>query len=701
MGRMADVMPSNGPPPGGSAPPRMGAWEAYSAAALAVGLAACGTYLIAPVVGREPLLLLAAVALGAWYGGRGPGLLASALAVVAQSVLLGTPAREDLLRLLLLGLVAASVGVLVAGRRRAEDRTREQHEALAAALATAERALVEAERQRREAEVLGELAAAIGAAEDVSTILKRVAEGARALCECDLAGVALRESRSGAVVVRQRVGDYRRPPERLVVEPGQGAGGLVLETGCPFRSDGLAEDPRVAGGEAHLIESGVVASLVVPITLEGRVEGLLAVHRRTARPFTDGDEAALGRLAELAGSAIHHRRRLHREQQMRAEAEGASRMKDEFLAILSHELRSPLQPLLNWAYLLRSPNLDPASAERALDAIERSTKTLGQLIEDLLDVSRIVTGKLRLQARPVRLPGVVRAALEAVEPAANAKPVTLEALIEPDVPPVLGDPDRLQQVLWNLLSNGVKFTPRGGRVTVSVAGRHGEVVLTVTDTGVGIKREFLPHVFERFRQAESTTNRASGGLGLGLAIVRHLVELHGGSVAVQSEGEGRGATFSVRLPVASARVAERAPAAVDPRGPLAQRLAGLRLLIVDDEADAREVMRFMLERGGARVRTADSAAQALDAIREERPDILISDIGMPVEDGYGLVRRLRAMEDGLPRRLPAIALTAYASEEDSRRALGAGFDAHLSKPVDPARLIEVAAGLAVGRHGDA
>ena len=301
----------------------------------------------------------------------------------------------------------------------------------------------------------------------------------------------------------------------------------------------------------------------------------------------------------------------------------------------------------------------------------------------------------------MRLPGVVRAALEAVEPAANAKPVTLEALIEPDVPPVLGDPDRLQQVLWNLLSNGVKFTPRGGRVTVSVAGRRGEVVLTVTDTGVGIKREFLPHVFERFRQAESTTNRASGGLGLGLAIVRHLVELHGGSVAVQSEGEGRGATFSVRLPVASARVAERAPAAVDSRGPLAQRLAGLRLLIVDDEADAREVMRFMLERGGARVRTADSAAEALDAIREERPDILISDIGMPVEDGYGLVRRLRAMEDGLPRRLPAIALTAYASEEDSRRALGAGFDAHLSKPVDPARLIEVAAGLAAGRHGDA
>jgi CheY-like chemotaxis protein len=222
----------------------------------------------------------------------------------------------------------------------------------------------------------------------------------------------------------------------------------------------------------------------------------------------------------------------------------------------------------------------------------------------------------------------------------------------------------------------------------------------VADTGAGIKREFLPHVFERFRQAESSTNRAYGGLGLGLAIVRHLVELHGGSVAVQSEGEGEGATFSVRLPVAAVtRTAERAPAAVSTDGPVGQRLSGLRLLIVDDEADAREVMRFMLERSGAQVRTAESAAHALDAIREERPDLLISDIGMPVEDGYVLARRLRAMEEGLGRRLPAIALTAYASEEDTRRALAAGFDAHLSKPVDPARLIDIAAGLAGSRRG--
>jgi CheY-like chemotaxis protein len=288
--------------------------------------------------------------------------------------------------------------------------------------------------------------------------------------------------------------------------------------------------------------------------------------------------------------------------------------------------------------------------------------------------------------------------MEAVESAALAKSVTLEARMEPDLPAVMGDPDRIQQVLWNLLSNGIKFTPKGGRVTVAVAGRDSEIVLTVADTGAGIKREFLPHVFERFRQAESSTNRAYGGLGLGLAIVRHLVELHGGSVAVQSEGEGLGATFSVRLPVAAIRTAERAPAAVSTDGPVGQSLSGLRLLIVDDEADAREVMRFMLERGGAQVRIADSAAQALDAIREERPDLLISDIGMPVEDGYVLVRRLRAMEAGLGRRLPAIALTAYASEEDTRRALAAGFDSHLSKPVDPARLMDIAAGLASGRR---
>ncbi len=602
------------------------------------------------------------------------------------------------------------LGVLVAARRkdvpfRLEDFAGFEGLAVQAAVAVENAILfVEAGRQRREAEVLAALARSLNTAQDVSTVLQRVVDGAKELCRCDLTSVALRETESGSIVMRNRAGEYRGASERLVVEPGFGAGGLVLESGHPFRSDNMAVDPRITRARGDIVElEDLVATLVVPIMVEGRVEGLLYVHRRTAKPFNDRTETVLRQLAEYAAIAIHNMRMLAHEHQMRAEAESASRTKDEFLATLSHELRSPLQPLLNWAYLLRSPNLDPASAERALDAIERSTKTLGQLIEDLLDVSRIVTGKLRLQARPVRLPAVVRAAMEAVEPAALAKNVTLETRIEPELPAVMGDPDRLQQVLWNLLSNGIKFTPKGGRVTVSVAGRNSDVMLTVADTGAGIKREFLPHVFERFRQAESSTNRAYGGLGLGLAIVRHLVELHGGSVTVQSEGEGQGATFSVHLPVAAAvRDAERAPAAVSTDGPVRQSLSGLRLLIVDDEADAREVMRFMLERGGAQVRVADSAAQALDAIRDERPDLLISDIGMPVEDGYVLVRRLRAMEEGLGRRLPAIALTAYASEEDTRRALAAGFDAHLSKPVDPARLIDIAAGLAAaGRRGAA
>lgn len=602
------------------------------------------------------------------------------------------------------------LGVLVVARGvdapfRPEDFASFEGLAVQAAVALDNAILfVEAGRQRREAEVLAELARSINTAQDVSTVLQRVVDGAKELCRCDLTSVALRETESGSIVMRNRAGEYRGAQDRFVVEPGRGAGGLVLESGSPFRSDNMAEDARITRADAELVElEGLVATLVVPIMVGGRVEGLLYVHRRIPKSFDDRTEAVLLQLAEYAAIAIHNMRMLAHEHQMRAEAESASRTKDEFLATLSHELRSPLQPLLNWAYLLRSPNLDPASAERALDAIERSTKTLGQLIEDLLDVSRIVTGKLRLQARPVRLPGVVRAAMEAVESAAVAKSVTLEARVESDLPAVMGDPDRLQQVLWNLLSNGIKFTPKGGRVTVTVAGRNSEVLLTVADTGAGIKREFLPHVFERFRQAESSTNRAYGGLGLGLAIVRHLVELHGGSVAVQSEGEGQGATFSVSLPVAAAtRAAERAPAAVSTEGPVGQSLAGLRLLIVDDEADAREVMRFMLERGGAQVRIADSAAQALDAIREERPDLLISDIGMPVEDGYVLVRRLRAMEEGLGRRLPAIALTAYASEEDTRRAFTAGFDAHLSKPVDPARLIDIAAGLAAGgRRGSA
>ncbi|HKW95940.1 MAG TPA: GAF domain-containing protein, partial [Methylomirabilota bacterium] len=564
---------------------------------------------------------------------------------------------------------------------------------------------VEAERRRREAEVLAELARSINAAQNVSTVLQHVVDGAKELCACDLTSAALREGESGAVIMRNRAGEYRRPPDRMVIEPGKGAGGVVLKTGRPFRTEDMAGDPRISHDYAGRVEAeGLVATQVVPILVAGQVEGLLYVHRRSARPFNDRTETILSQLAEYAAIAIHNMRLLAHEHQMRAEAESASRMKDDFLATLSHELRSPLQPLLNWAYLLRSPNLDPASAERALDAIERSTKTLGQLIEDLLDVSRIVTGKLRLQVRVVRVPGVIRGAVEAVEAAALAKGVTLETRIEPDVPTVLGDPDRLQQVLWNLLSNGIKFTPRGGRVIVTVSGESSQVRITVQDSGAGIKREFLPHVFERFRQAESSTNRSYGGLGLGLAIVRHLVELHGGDVSVESEGEGRGATFSVRLPVAvaTAKVStvERPTLAAATAGPVDRRLAGLRLLVVDDETDAREVMRFVLERGGARVRTADSAAHALDAIREDRPDLLISDIGMPAEDGYVMVRRLRAMEEGLGRRLPAIALTAYASEEDSRRAIGAGFDAHLSKPVDPSRLIEVAAGLVrPGRRG--
>jgi signal transduction histidine kinase len=601
------------------------------------------------------------------------------------------------------------LGVLVVFRRSgappflSEDVAAFEQLAVQVAVAVDNAALfVEATHRRREAEVLAELARSINAAQDVSTVLQRVVDGAKELCGCDLTSVALRETESGDIVIRNRAGEYRAPQERVVIELGKGAGGLVLESGRPFRSDNLGQDSRITRDYAPVIEAeGLVATLVVPILVEGHVEGLLYVHRRAPRPFTDRTETVLRLLAEYASIAIHNMRMLAHEHQMRAEAEGASRMKDEFLATLSHELRSPLQPLLNWAYLLRSPNLDPASAERALDAIERSTKTLGQLIEDLLDVSRIVTGKLRLQARPVRLPGVIRAAMEAVEAAAIAKSVMLEARIDSDLPVVLGDPDRLQQVLWNLLSNGIKFTPRGGRVGISLTGRSSEVLITVTDTGVGIKREFLPHVFERFRQAESSTNRTHGGLGLGLAIVRHLIELHGGAVSVHSEGEGRGATFTVRLPVAEASraPAERAPAAVATGGPVGQSLSGLRILLVDDEVDARDVMRFMLERGGARVRTADSAAQALDAIREEHPDLLISDIGMPVEDGYVMVRRLRAMEEGLGRRLPAIALTAYASEEDMRRAQAAGFDAHLSKPVDPARLVEIAVGLLGSQRG--
>ena len=395
---------------------------------------------------------------------------------------------------------------------------------------------------------------------------------------------------------------------------------------------------------------------------------------------------------------------LARAQAARAQAETANRTKDEFLATVSHELRTPLNAMLGWARILRTSKLDEETTARALEAIERNAQSQAKLIEDLLDVSRIITGKMRVDVAPVDLASVIEAALDTVRPAARAKEIRLEPALDPAVGPVPGDGARLQQVIWNLLSNAVKFTPRGGRVEVRLQRLGSYAEITVSDTGHGIKQEFLPYIFERFRQADSSISRAHSGLGLGLAIVRHLVELHGGRVSVASGGEGQGATFKVKLPIAIAQDSGRVSHS-DEKGDQfmpAQALSfechpalrGLRVLVVDDDLDARTLFKSILERCGAEIISVSSADEAHGALESGKPDIVVSDIGMPVEDGYAFIRKVRAKElreqDG---RLPAVALTAHARIEDRLQALSAGYQAHLAKPVEPAELVAVIASL--------
>jgi CheY-like chemotaxis protein len=388
---------------------------------------------------------------------------------------------------------------------------------------------------------------------------------------------------------------------------------------------------------------------------------------------------------------------LVREQVAREEAENANRMKDEFLAMLSHELRTPLSAIAGWAHILREGGLEPAEAARAIEVIDRNARVQGQLISDILDVSRIISGKLRLEKKTVAASAVVEAALDTVRPSAEAKQVRLEAALDPDVGQVWADPDRLQQVVWNLISNAIKFTPEGGAVSIRLARSGSQVEIIVRDSGEGISPEFVPHVFERFRQADSSTSRPHGGLGLGLAIVRHLVEAHGGTVVAESAGKGHGASFTVRLPRHAAADAttptgEAAPAEAAP----VLSLAHVRVLLVDDDPDTRGMMQTVLSQRGAQVTAAASAAEALACVERETPDVLLSDIGMPGMDGYALIRELRERPEA--RAIPAAALTAYAHADDRGQAIAAGYQIHVAKPVEPAELVAVVATLA-GRVG--
>jgi nitrogen-specific signal transduction histidine kinase len=381
-------------------------------------------------------------------------------------------------------------------------------------------------------------------------------------------------------------------------------------------------------------------------------------------------------------------------------ADEANRAKDVFLAMLSHELRTPLSAILGWAHLLRSEKLDPRKALEAADAIEMSGRAQAALINDLLDVSRIVAGKMELDTRPLDLASVVNAAFQSARPDATAKQIRLEQSVEAPLPPILGDPRRLQQVASNLLSNAIKFTPCGGQVDVVLRSAGSWVELIVRDTGVGISTDFLPHVFDRFQQEQTATSRRGGGLGLGMAIVRNLVELHGGTVGVESDGQGNGATFIVRLPVAAILPppADQPPqwATSDDQPPSESHdLTGLRIHLLDDAALGRGMIATLLRNTGATVTESGTAADALKMMDPTPPDVLISYIGMPGEDGgYGLIREVRRLDAARGHRTPAVALTAYTSPQDRRLILAAGFNTHVPKPVDPAELVEVIAHLA-------
>jgi PAS domain S-box-containing protein len=472
-----------------------------------------------------------------------------------------------------------------------------------------------------------------------------------------------------------------------------------------IRSADITNDPLYGRNSPHkgmpLGHLPVRSYLAVPVkSRSGRVLGGLFFGHQQAGVFTEREERIVVGIAAQAGIAMDNAQLYQEARLARQSAEEASRTKDEFVANLSHELRTPLNAILGWTQLLQMGTLDPADVQEGLETIGRNAKIQSQLVEDLLDIARIVSGKLRLDVQDVDLTEVIQAAIESVQPTAQAKGVRLLQTLDPAAARVSGDPGRLQQVVWNILTNAIKFTPRAGRVHVHLQRMYSEAQIVITDTGQGIKRDFLPFVFERFRQADSTTTRTHGGLGLGLAIVRHLVELHGGTVEAASPGEAQGSTFTIRLPLAAVRCAPPVTQKPDRGNGDEQKyatkidLSGVRVLVVDDELDARRLLGTLLERCGAKVVCVASVDEALEQISRSRPDVLVSDIGMPGEDGYALIRRVREREGDSQQKLPAIALTAFARSEDRRKAMLAGFQMHVPKPVEAEELTAVVASLA-------
>jgi PAS domain S-box-containing protein len=559
---------------------------------------------------------------------------------------------------------------------------------------------VELREHAENTQKLSDVGAVVASTLDREAIIQKVTETATELTRAEFGAFFynIRDPKSGDTLrlfalAGAAIDAFKRQPNSratAIFNPTFKGDGVI-------RVDDVVHDPRFGHNPPFnglpLGHLPVRSYLAVPVKRMGGgvLGGLYFGHSQPAM-FTEQHERLAVGVASWATVALENAR-------LYTEAQDANRLKDEFLAVLSHELRTPLNAILGYARLLRANVLPADQVQRGLETLERNARWLTQIVDDVLDVSRIVAGKIRLDVQAVDLTSVVNNAVATVQPAADAKAVRLQTLIDPRVASVSGDPDRLQQVCWNLVSNAVKFTNKGGRVQVRLERVNSHIEIIVSDTGIGIKPDFLPLVFERFRQADAGPTRKSGGLGLGLAIVRHIVEMHGGSVLAESAGENHGATFTVRLPVMIVQ-----PMAMPPREhPLTELrnpldpfadLHGVHVLAVDDEADALRLLCDVLEVAGAKVTTASSAMTAIELAAKVRPDVILADIGMPEMDGHELIRRIRASDDPHVRNIPAAALTAFARSEDRTKAMQSGFELHLSKPVDPGELVASVATLA-------
>jgi signal transduction histidine kinase/CHASE1-domain containing sensor protein/ActR/RegA family two-component response regulator len=585
----------------------------------------------------------------------------------------------------------------IRARTRAERATEEGKESEATLQQTAEalrdanqRAVLEYERLM---ERIKALAQALGTARELSAIYRALRQFTNASIPCNGFFVSLydpvRDVRTAcygwADGTELNVSDL--PPMAVTTT---GPNSRAVRTGEVIITNDYMRATQ--GGVVVGPDNGLRpdSSMAVPMAVMGRIIGSIEVQSYEHDVYRPEHATAMSMAANLTAVAIENVRLLKLERTAREAAEESNRLKDEFLATVSHELRTPLTAILGWSRLLEGGTLDDSVTQQAVETIWRNAKAQAQIVDDILDVSRIITGNLYLDLHPLEVVPVVENAINVVRPTADAKGIKIERYFDRTPAMISGDANRLQQVVWNLLSNAVKFTENGGRVCVKVSQGAGVVEVGVSDTGQGINSEFLPYVFDRFRQADSTTTRQHGGLGLGLAIARHLVEIHGGTIRAESPGIGKGATFTIRLPLLEQEA--RSPQ-VDRNQILQapQLLSGLNVLLVDDDSDTLTLMTTALKKRHANVTAVSSAGEAIQAISRKRPDVLVSDIAMPDEDGYGLIEKIRRLENGATQQIPAVAITAYAKEEDRERALSAGFQIYLAKPVELTELISVVA----------